>query len=108
MEAPTLAERIESDLAAYDSVMTPDQVARVLHVTSKCVRDMCVDGRAAGQQGGEALAHPEARPRRPLGGGAAMRLPDKFKADLCFAVAAFVLAYGAIVLTAHGMAQGWW
>lgn len=37
-----------------------------------------------------------------------MRLPDKFKADLRFAVAAFVLAYGAIVLTAHGMAQGWW
>lgn len=37
-----------------------------------------------------------------------MRLPDKFKADLCFAVAAFVLAYGAIVLAGHGMAQGWW
>ena len=53
LEAPTLAERIESDLAAYDSVMTPDQVARVLHVTSKCVRDMCVDGRLQGSKAGK-------------------------------------------------------
>lgn len=37
-----------------------------------------------------------------------MRLPDKFKADLCFALAAFILTYGAIVLAAHGMSQGWW
>lgn len=52
MEAPTLAERIESDLAAYDCVMTPEQVARVLHVTSKCVRDMCADGRLQGSKAG--------------------------------------------------------
>ena len=37
-----------------------------------------------------------------------MRIPDKFKAELCFALAAVAIAYGAIVLAAHGVEQGWW
>ena len=37
-----------------------------------------------------------------------MRLSDKDKADICFAVAAFILTCGAIVLAAHGISQGWW
>lgn len=37
-----------------------------------------------------------------------MRLPDKFKADLCFAVAVPAAIYAIIVLAAHGMSQGWW
>lgn len=52
MDSPTLAERIEADLAEYGCVMTPGQVADVLRVTPKCVRDMCEAGRLHASKAG--------------------------------------------------------
>ena len=43
--SPGLAGKIEHDLSGYDAVMTPDEVSRVLHVTPKCIRDMCASGK---------------------------------------------------------------
>lgn len=45
---PFVREQMELSLAGFDSVMTPDEVAEVLHVTPKCVREQCAAGKIAG------------------------------------------------------------
>lgn len=37
-----------------------------------------------------------------------MRIPDKFKAELCFALAVPAGVYAIIVLAAHIASNGWW
>ncbi|MEI3231022.1 MAG: helix-turn-helix domain-containing protein [Gordonibacter pamelaeae] len=49
--------------------MTPDQVARVLHVTCKCVRDVCVDGRLPGSKAGKLWRIPKPALVDHLAGG---------------------------------------